>query len=258
MDLNNIWYKCYSNIIPNVSAVLASHPLLTIKTNKQVIGGNPRGLYSGVNWYLVKSVPSSSLAFMALQNEHVKRLDPYLQGAVSKTFADLVTYPPNLWSAHKQVGSIPHGYFRGITPTLLGGVVFYSTFLQIHRGWLRDYPLPIRIICAATGASLLSQPLDWAKTRGQLKMPMNSVLSGWAWRLAYCNVRSLVAWGMYETFIYNADNNHIQDHDSDCNSHIRDLDDTVGNNHTQDHGNDGNNHIHQPSSRDIYNDKHRS
>lgn len=191
------------NIFPNVVAVIVAHPLLTIKINKQVIGGNPANLYSGINWYLVKSVPSSSLAFLALQNEYVQGLDPYLQGAVSKTFAEVSTYPFNLWSAHRQVGITPQGYFRGIAPTIVGGIVFYSTFVQIHRGWLRDYPLPIRIICAATSASLISQPFDWLKTQSQLKMPMNSVLSGWAWRLAYCNIRSLVAWGIFETLIDN-------------------------------------------------------
>jgi hypothetical protein len=165
-------------------------------------------LYAGIGWYLTKSVPANSITFMMLQSEYAQTLNPGMQGAVTRLIAETMVYPLSLWSQRKQVGKSASGYFRGIGPTLGRDVVFSSVFLQIHRGWLGDgnyatpgaeeIPLSIRLMCAATGASLASQPLDWYKVHAQLGMPMNGLVSGWWWRLAYCNVRSVVAWGLFE------------------------------------------------------------
>lgn len=199
--MSDIVKPLYSSIIPSAAGVLASHPMLTIKINKQVVGGKPASLYSGVGWYLIKAVPGNSLAFLILQHPRVAALDPWAQGAVSRLTAEAIVYPMGLWATNQQVGRKPNGYFRGLHYSLGRDLIFSTVFLQIHRGWLgdSDMPLPIRLAAAATGASLATQPFDWLKVRGQLGMPMQGLMSGWGWRLAYCNVRSVVAWGLYET-----------------------------------------------------------
>lgn len=195
--------KLLKSVVPSVSGIVLAHPLLTLKVNKQVIGGNPSSLYSGMGWYLAKSAPANTISFMMLQSDYIQSLSPWLQGAVTRTTAEAVVYPFSLWSTRNQVGLKAGGYFRGLGPTLGRDLVFSTVFLQIHRGWLAEYdeiPLPIRLMAAATGASLATQPLDWFKVRSQLGMPMNSITSGWLWRLAYCNVRSVIAWGLFELF----------------------------------------------------------
>ena len=205
---NKTAQKLLSSIGPSVAGIILSYPTLTLKVNQQVIGSKPKNLYAGMGWYLTKSVPANSITFMMLQSDYIQTLNPWMQGAVSRLTAEATVYPLSLWSQRQQVGLKAGGYFRGIGPTLGRDVIFSSVFLQIYRGWLGDgkhaipgseyIPLPIRIMCAATGASMASQPLDWFKVRAQLRMPMNGLSSGWAWRLAYCNVRSVVAWGLFE------------------------------------------------------------
>ena len=204
---NDTVQKLIGSVIPSVTGIVVSHPMLTLKVSQQVSGARPKNLYAGMGWYLAKSVPANSISFMMLQTEYVKKMDPWMQGAVSRLTAEALVYPFGLWSQRKQVGLKTGGYFKGIGPTLGRDLVFSTVFVQIHRGWLgdKDIPLPIRIMCAATGASLATQPLDWYKVRAQLdihtarsSMQMQSLLSGWLWRLAYCNTRSVAAWGLFE------------------------------------------------------------
>lgn len=199
-DLRKIWIS----VVPSVAGVIVSHPLLTLKVNQQVIDAHPKNLYAGMGWYLSKSVPANSINFLLLQTDTIKDLSPWLQGSLSKLTSEAIVYPLSLWSQRKQVGLKADGLFKGIGPTLGRDLVFSTVFMQIHRGWLGDYtdiPLPIRLMIAASGASLSTQPLDWYKVRSQLGMQMNGMSSGWLWRLAYCNVRTVTAWGLFELFI---------------------------------------------------------
>lgn len=202
--MTDLYKSFYHSILPSISGIFIAHPMLTLKVNQQVIGGNPKNLYSGLGLYLTKSVPANTITFMMLQDKRIKDLQPSVQGAVTRLTAEFLVYPLSLWSTKKQVGQgiSRNALFKGVAPTLGRDLVFSTVFLQIHRGWLGDsqLPLPLRLMCAATGASLATQPMDWLKVRSQLNMPMSNLFSGWAWRLAYCNTRSVVAWGLFEVF----------------------------------------------------------
>lgn len=192
--------KLFGSVIPSAAGIIVSHPMLVLKVKQQVRGVNPASLYAGMGWYLVKSVPANSISFMLLQSDYIQQMSPWMQGAASRLTAEALVYPFGLWSQRRQAGIPAGGYYRGISQTLCRDLVFSTVFLQIYRGWLSgvDIPLSLRLMCAATGASLSTQPLDWLKVRSQLGMSMNSINSGWLWRLAYCNVRSVVAWGLFE------------------------------------------------------------
>lgn len=190
-----------SSLMPSIAGVVIAHPLLTLKTNLQVIGGKPSGLYAGMGLYITKAVPANTITFMLLQTQFFQDWSPWAKGAMTRLIAETMVYPLNLWSVEKQVGLKPSGYFRGLAPTIARDIVFSALFVQIHHGWLAEtsISLPMRLICAATGASIITQPLDWYKIRSQLGMPMNGLTSGLLYRLAYCNVRSVIAWGLFET-----------------------------------------------------------
>lgn len=198
------YYKLVKSIVASTTGILVAHPLLTIKVNKQVIGGKPNTLYSGIGLYLSKSVPANTITFYMLQNKKIKELPAWLQGATTRIVAESIVYPLSLWSIRKQVGLKRGGYFKGLTPTLGRDLIFSAVFLQIHRGWLynpemkNNIPLVCSIMGAATGASLATQPMDWIKVKSQLGMNMRNIGSGTLWRIAYCNCRSIIAWGIFE------------------------------------------------------------
>ncbi len=208
---NDTVRKLFNSVFPSVVGVVVAHPMLTLKINRQVVGGKPKSLYSGMGWYLAKSVPGNSISFMLLQTDYIQSLPPWAQGAVSKFTGEAILYPFSLWATKQQVGLKRSGYLRGLVPTLGRDLVFWSIFTQIHRGWLGDgdqalpyadkIPLPVRLMIAASAATIATQPLDWYKVHAQLGMKMNGLGSGLLWRLAYANVRSVFAWGLFEMLI---------------------------------------------------------
>lgn len=204
MPIDTEMKKLFTGLFASTAGILVSHPALTIKVNKQVIGGKPLHLYSGVGLYMAKSVPANTITFYLLENEKIKKLPAWTQGALTRIIAETIVYPLSLWSTRRQVGDTSKaGYFKGLTPTLGRDLLFSAVFLQIHRGWLNNpeknwnVPLVVSLMAAATGASIATQPMDWVKVKSQLGMNMRGIGSGTLWRIAYCNCRSVVAWGIY-------------------------------------------------------------
>lgn len=205
--MEDLYKSFYKSLIPSICGICIAHPMLTLKVNQQVIGGKPKNLYSGLGIYLTKSVPSNTITFMMLQDQRIKELPPFIQGGITRITAETLVYPLSLWSTKKQVGQAitAKTLFKGITPTIGRDLLFSTVFLQIHRGYLKDseLPLPVRLMFAATGASLFTQPMDWLKVRNQLNMEMSNLFSGWLWRLGYCNTRSIIAWSIFEIYTKN-------------------------------------------------------
>lgn len=202
----DIFKSIVSSLAPSIIGIAVPHPLQTIKLNKQIVGGKPKGLYSGLGLYLAKSVPSNTINFMLLQNEYIMALPAWSQGIITKAAAETITYPLGLWATKIQAGIKPSGLYQGLGQKIGQEAIFSTVFLQVYRGWLAGYrtpenmlyTIPLHLMCSATTASIISQPFDWLRVRKQLGTPMNSIFSGWGYRVLYCNVRSVVSWGLFE------------------------------------------------------------
>lgn len=191
--------KIFISLAGAFTGIVTAHPLLVLKTNTQVIGGNIPHLYAGVGLYIIKSLPASATSFYLLQHPYFSSMDPWIKGITTRLISETLFYPIGLWSTQKQIGQPLSGFFRGWGPTIIRDIAFSGIFMSVYEHpSLLGYNGVIKGMIAGSTASITTQALDWWKVKNQTNLKMNNVWTGWKYRLAYCNIRSAAAWGIFE------------------------------------------------------------